>query len=494
MDFDVKIDLDEKGEYVNEQEGSSIIVDVSVYVGWLDYIEIKYGISSLPGLMEQDELGLITSQFTGARDIEARLKQTHQITSTITQEVIAKVKSSKTYVDYTNESGTIVLTIEKVFQVCSRIFSKFQVGKKGGLTVISYEYEGVAVTNGSIPQLIETLKEIYSLKNKKLMLEGNCKTYYDVMYSVMVKKYVGSRMPDHINKFWIQFTQEIEMVLVPPSLLENRSVQILVSAIVDNNVMKVEIDETQNNNITRVEVNLNTCVTHELDRQISKQYTVEPEIQSLVDSFVGIKIVAEDEVEELVDYFKQTHVETDSKIKTISNDRKVAVLNQGWLTAPKKPATPAETRQQEYALDLQKQLKDYEHFFFFCPITYDFIRVRHKSGIKVVNVDALNKLLRALTKFFHFMNHVNAYYRKDKEKLEQLFHSMIASLASTFCSNLDIRPRFATLFKANYAVWSRKIIMTEFGLIRDTYLPDTTMGGNETYDENEEVLNLSIDF
>jgi len=491
LDFDLNI-VNEKVSLVdNRQENQDIVVDVHLFVSWLEFIGIKYGIRSLEDLNSHDELGIITSQWIGAVDIESRLRSQQQITSQIDEEMESRIKSSKTYVDYTNESGTIVLTIEKLFQVCSRIFKDFKLGKKDFVTVVSYTWESRDVADQSIQELIRTVQEIYLLRNKKMVMEGNCTTYHEITFNLLVKRYGKDNLPVHMNKLRLQFLKDHEMFDIPPCIIGSRAVGILVAAITDEDTKKVEVDK-DNNNIVRVDVSLGTSIMHEFDRQISKQLTVYPETVSMVNTLIEFKVVPKDEQDKLVKYFMETANETDLKLKTESIDLDYSVLNVGWLTLPKNPKNNIENSQKDFATNMISRLKTEDHFYLYCPITYDYIRIRHPSGIKVPNPQFLAGILRSLTKFFHFMNQICSFYNKDPERVKGLVTEMIGHFAQNFCPQPEHRNRFKLLFTLNYKVWIRAVEITSFGDIRDVYLPSSTMGYNEKYEDLEEELVIDI--
>jgi hypothetical protein len=294
-----------------------------------------------------------------------------------------------------------------------------------------------------------------------------------------------------MNKLRLQFESSYEMFSVPEYLTGSRAVSILVSAIVDEDSKKVEIDQF-NKTLTRVDVSLGTSIMHEFDRQISKQLTVLPETVSMVNSLVEMKVVPKDGHDDLVKYFYSTATETDVKLKTESIDLDYSVLNIGWLTVPKNPKNNIETSQRDFANNMVARLKAEEHFYLYCPITYDYIRIKHPSGIKIPNTQFLTGVLRSLTKFFHFMNQVCSFYRKDPNRVKELVTNMIDMFAANFSPQLEHRKRFSLLFTLNYKVWVRAVEITEFGQIRDVYLPSPTMGYNEVYEELKEDIIINL--
>lgn len=459
-----------------------IVVDVMVFVRWLDFIRIKYNVRDLHDLHSHEELSIITSQWPVAREIEIRLGAQKQLTDLVDDEMTSRIKAAKTYIDYTNESGTIVLTIEKMFQVCARLFTDFKLGKKDFVTVVSYVWESQVIENQSIQQLIAFLQDIYESRNKKMVMEGNVTTYFEITWSLLVRRYGKETLPPYMNKYWLQMQESCDMFEVPEYMNSTRSIEILVAALVDSDTKKVEID-VYSKSYGRVDVDLNTSILHEYDRQISKQSCVPPETESMVKTLVVMKVVPESSRDELVEYFCSTLTETDAKLKNGSLDLDCSVLNVGWLTVPKNPKNEIETSQRTFANMLLSKLKDEEHFYLFCPITYDYIRIKHPSGIKVPNSQFLGSMLRTLMKFFHFMNHVCSFFNKDRDKTKKLVLNTIEHLAKNFSPQVEYRQRYSLLFTMNYKVWVRAVEITEFGMIRDVYLPSPTMGYGQVYDE-----------
>lgn len=475
----------------SKKETENVVVDVMVFVAWLDFIRVKYGVDSLVKLHNHDELGIITSQWTSAKEIESRLRTQNQLTDQIDEDMVMRIKASKTYVDYTNESGTIVLTIEKLFQVCARMFKDFKLGKKNFVTVVSYFWESREIVDQPIQQLITFVQEIYALRNKKMVMEGNVTTYHEITWALLVKKYGKDTLPVHMNRLWLQMKGSCDMFVVPEYMSNTASIQILVSALVDTDSKKVEIDPFTKS-FVRVDVSLGTSIVHEYDRQISKQLTILPETISMVDTLVDLKVVPKEDHEDLIKYFYSTAIEVDGKLKAESVDLDYSVLNVGWLTVPKNPKNNIETAQRDFANVLLNKLHTEEHFYVYCPITYDYIKLRHPAGIKIPNAQFLLSILRALTKFFHFMNQICSFYKKEPDRIRDLVFQMIDMFAYNFSPQTSSRSRFNMLFKMNYKVWVRAVEITEFGQIRDVYLPSPTMGYNEVYEELKEDIVIDL--
>jgi len=472
---------DEEISIISEEK--KIVVDSKVYVSYVKFLEVRFGITTITGLTGHDEMATIISTMGACVDINNRLHHEGLLSDNVDDKVVEDIKQSKGYIEYTNESGTIFLTLEKLFQVCKRIFLDFKLLKKDYAVMASFRHETKDLQIMDINTLITYVMEIYHTKNKKILLEKESRSYNQILFHYMKKRYPNEQCPRSLNDLsigWLKNVEPFDIAELTNTLNINR----LVNALVDDNNDKVE-PKVGEPGFIRSKCQMLTSNVHEPDRIVSYQTAKVPELESFVSAMIKLGITTENSRSLINKYLSEVNDIPDSTLKITSLEHDFSVFNTSWITAPKDPKTEVQRVAVEAARSYMKLFSTEPHILIYCNLTHECYKVKHKYGMLFKEQKYITQFMRVLPKLFHYIVYLGTFFSKDKSKLESHVGAVIGLVASQFSGNVPAVHRvIGYVLSVNVKIWCREVEIHDFPDIKESYLPSSVVG--MTMEVNEE--------
>lgn len=459
-------------EILNEEK--KIVVDSKVYLSYLKFLEVKFGIVTISHLTGHEAMSTIISTMGACVDISNRLLRENMISDNVDERVREDVQRAKGYIEYTNESSTVFLTLEKLFQVCRRIFVDFKLLKKDYAVMVSFKHETNIDKVMTINDLIRYIVDLYTSKNKKVVLEKEAMTNNQVLFLCMKKRY-DDVVPRNLNDLSIQWLKNLEPFDIK-ELEPTLNVQRLVNALVDDSNEKVE-PSFEDPGFVRNKCELLTSSVMEPDRVVSFQTAKVPELESFVNAMIKLQITPENSKELITNYLNTVNDIPDSTLKVEALTQDFSVFNTSWITAPKNPINEVQREAVESARAYMELLRSTPHILIYCKLTHECYKVKHKFGMTFNEPKYVIQFIRVLPKLFHYIVYLGTFFSKDKVALDKHVGAVCSLIASQFSGNVpSVRKIIGFVLAVNYKVWTREITITEFPEIRDSYLPTSIVG------------------
>lgn len=475
-------------------EEKKIVVDSKVYLSYMKFLEVKFGIVTIAQLTTHEAMTTIISTMGACVDISSRLLRENLISDNVDEKVREDVNRAKSYIEYTNESSTVFLTLEKLFQVCRRIFIDFKLMKKDYAVMVSFKHETNSDKVMNINDLIAYVVDLYVSKNKKVILEKEAMTNNQILFLCMKKRYNNEIVPRNLNDLSIQWLKNLEPFDIA-ELTPTLNVERLVNALVDDNNEKVEPSFEQPG-FVRNKCELLTSSVIEPDRIVSFQTAKIPELESFVATMVSLKITPENSSELISSYLNTINDVPDSTLKVQALEQDFSVFNTSWITAPKNPINEVQREAVEAAKAYMTLLRSTPHILIYCKLTHECYKVKHKFGMTFSEPKFVIQFVKVLPKLFHYIVYLGTFFSKDKVNLDKHIGAVCSLIASQFSGNVpSVRKIISYVLAVNYKIWSRDITITEFPEIKDSYLPTSIVGMRmDELDEKvvEEIPDLFI--
>jgi len=456
------------------EEGKKIVVDSRVYLSYLKFLEVKFGIVTVSQLTSHEAMTTIISTMGASLDISSRLARELLISDNVDKRVQEDVERAKSYIEYTNESSTIFLTLEKLFQVCRRIFINFRLMKKDYAVMALFKHETNEEKAMDINHLIQYVVQIYESKNKKVILEKEAMSNNQILLLCMKKRY-NDVIPRNLNDLSIQWVKNLEPFDIA-ELDNTLNIERLVNALVDDNNEKVE-PSMEEPGFTRNKCELLTSSVYEPDRVVSFQTAKVPELESFVNAMIALKITPENSGDTIKAYLATVNDVPDSTLKVDALTQDFSVFNTSWITAPKNPINEVQREAVEAARAYMDLLKSTPHILIYCKLTHECYKIKHKFGMTFSEQKYVIQFVKVLPKLFHYLVYLGTFFSKDKVKLDAHIGSICSMIASQFSGNAPkVQRIIGYVLAVNVKIWSRDIVITEFPEIRDSYLPTSIVG------------------
>lgn len=458
------------------QEGEKkILVDSKVYLSYLKFLEVKFGIVSVSQLTSHEAMTTIISTMGASVDINARLTRENMISDNVDERVREDVMRAKNYIEYTNESSTIFLTLEKLFQVCKRIFLDFKLLKSNYAVMASFKHETNEEKVMDINHLIQYVTTIYESRNKKIILEKESTSNNQILFHYMKKRYPNETSPRNLNDLTIQWVKNLEPFDVV-ELETTLSIDRLVNALIDDNVEKVE-PSFEEPGFVRNKCDLLTSSVCEPDRVVSYQTAKIPELVSFVEAMVALKVTPDTAKETITEYLSKVNDIPDSTLKVEALDLDFSVFNTSWVSAPKNPINEIQREAVESARAYMTLLRTSPHIIIYCNLNHECYKVKHKFGMIFAEQKFIVQFVRVLPKLFHYIVYLGTFFSKDKAKLDKHVGEVLSLIAAQFSGNAPkVQKIIGYVLAVNVKIWCRDIVIKDFPDIKDSYLPSSIVG------------------
>jgi len=487
------IDIQDTGshdsqDYDGEEEinqDAQVTTDLKTYVGQALFIEIRYDIDSLEKLCMSEHIGLINSSMVKGQEAEKRLAQTHQINNTPTDEEKKHIMSFETYVQYTEDTNTITLNLQKLFLVGSTLLSEFTYRRQNLAIGVSFVENGEQYQI-TLTEFIDYMVRLYAKSGKKLcIVDKHVEACKFLDYLIIKDRYTINgkvTIPTHLRNSMILkeggLTEEQLLFFMGDS-----KISVLASTILGSK----KIQEQKNDGgLVEGKKQFTGSTIHSLDDILTSKMTRRKELQSLADAMLldtKIKVTREQIINSLTAAAELSEaVRAEQSLKADCGE-----FNAGWITAPSTPVGEDQERQvARKALFLQK-FQGAKHLIYYIKSPVVFFFVRSEIGRIYTSEKAIKSYIEALPKIFHYIQTMAPGCRRISGVFLQRVKALLTQMGQTLGGNdKNMIARMANQLTFNRVVWFRDVQITKLGTSKPKYLPINVYVENAVVDDNED--------